>query len=286
MAGAEADLVVANAAVYTMDASRSRARAFAVGNGRFLAVGTNQQAERFAGKTTKTMDLGGKTVVPGFIDAHAHAMDEGGRESWIDLGSTASLGEALGRIRAAAQSAREATWVVAKNWNESKWPDRRYLTRADLDGASMVHPILACRIDMHMASVNSAALRAAGVPVDAAGYADGIVKEEAFGLVRDSVGLDAARLADAFPAVQSRLHGLGITAVHDMVSPPMVEAYQRVRHAGRLTIRALLNPYIEGLDHLARVGLRTGFGDDALRLGPLKAFSDGKIGRASCRERV
>ncbi len=278
MAGTEADLLVVNATVHTMDAKRSRARALAVADGRILAVGTNQQAERFSGKSTKMIDLVGKVVLPGFIDAHTHAMDAGPRSSWVDLGTTASLAEALDRLRTAARSAPPGAWIVAENWNEAKWPERRYLTRTDLDAASPNHPILACRVDMHMGTANTVALRVAEVPVDAPGYTDGLLKEETFGSVRNAIRVDAAALASAFPSVQRRMHALGITSVHDMVSPIMVEAYQRVRAAGGLTLRVLLNPYIEGLDDLVRVGLRPGFGDDYLRLGPLKAFSDGSLG--------
>ncbi len=278
MAGTEADLLVVNATVHTMDAKRSRARALAVADGRILAVGTNQQAERFRGKSTKTIDLAGKVMFPGFIDAHTHAMDAASRNSWVDLGTTASRAEALNRLRTAARSAAPGTWIVAENWNEAKWPERRYLTRADLDAASTDHPILACRIDMHMGTANTVALQTAQVPRDAPGYSDGVVKEETFGFVRDAIRVDAAALAAGFPSVQRRLHALGITAVHDMVGPIMVEAYQKVRASGGLTLRVLLNPYIEALDDLVRVGFRPGFGDEFLRLGPLKAFSDGSLG--------
>lgn len=267
-----------NATVHAMDAKRLRARALAIADGRILVVGTNQQAERFRGKSTKTMDLSEKVVLPGFIDAHTHAMDAGSRGSWVDLGETASLADAVDRLRAHARSTPPGAWIVGWNWNEANWPERRYLARADLDAISADRPILACRIDMHMGTANTAALRSVRLPPDVAGRADGVLKEDAFALVKDATRLDAPTLAAAFPSVQLKLHALGITAVHDMVSPAMVEAYQGVRAAGRLTVRALLNPYVEGLDDLARVGVQTGFGDDLLRLGPLKVFSDGSLG--------
>jgi len=278
MAGVEAELIIVNATVHTMDSKRSRARAFAIVDGRFAAVGTNQQAERVAGKGTRTIDLAGNVVLPGFIDAHTHAMDAAGRDGWIGLRRTASLADALDRLRSAAAGAAPGTWILAEDWDEARWPERRYLTRADLDSVSADLPILACRIDMHMGSANTAALRAAGVRANAPGFGDGILKEETFELLRDAIRPGSADLAARFPSVQARLHALGITAIHDMVSPASVDAYQRVRAAGHLTLRVLLNPYIDGMDSLVDAGLRTGFGDEHLRLGPLKGFSDGSLG--------
>jgi len=109
-----------------MDPARPTARAFAVGGDRILAVGTEASVDRWRGRGTRTWRLRSReTVVPGFIDAHAHLATDAWRRTWLNLTRTASLEETLGRFRARVRRAPRGEWVVARGWDESTWPVKR-----------------------------------------------------------------------------------------------------------------------------------------------------------------
>ena len=186
MAG-DADLLVVGARIFTASSERPWASALAVSGDRLLAVGTEAQAARWAGRRTRRIDAGGRVIVPGFIDAHTHVSDAAGEIGWTDLAGSRSLEDALDRLRIAAAGKRAGEWVVGTGWDEAKWPERRYLTRDDLDRVATDRAVVARRIDGHMGSVNSAALATAqsvvatrGFDVDASGRPTGILKEDAF----------------------------------------------------------------------------------------------------------
>ena len=282
----DADLIV-RGTIFTMVPRRPAAKAMAIGGGRILAVGTEAQADRRRGTRTKTWTLTSRqVVVPGFIDSHAHLATDAWRRTWVDLEGCASLDDALNRLRARVSTARHGEWIVGRGWDESTWPVKRYVTRYDLDRVSASHPILVNRIDGHMCSVNSVALRLSGVAAGDAGVETGpdrqptgVLKEEAAERARDRMEAPAGdALADLLAAAVAHVHALGITSVHDIVRPAHVGAYQILRRQRRLGIRAYLIPYVEHVDPYVAAGLRTGFGDEWLRLGAVKVFADGSLG--------
>lgn len=280
-----ADLVLLDGTVRTMDVAKPLARGIAFGGGRILAVGTSAQAEAWAGKETEVIDLGGKVVVPGFIDAHAHLMESAARAGNPDLGPCGSLAAALDVLRNRVGGALPDEWVVADDWDESRWPEARYLTRSDLDGVSSSVPIAAVRVDRHMASVNSPALDRLMIPpgtrgleTTSSGQPTGVLKEEALEAMWDAVWPTPERLAVNFQEVARRALGLGITSVHDVVGDVEIRAYQIAKASGSLPLRASLMARDPLLPHLATVGLSRGFGDEWLRLGAIKVWSDGSIG--------
>ena len=281
----DADLILVDGAIHTMDPAKPRARGIAIGGGRILAVGTNAQAERWAGKKTEVVELGGKVVVPGFIDAHAHLMESAARVGNVNLGACASIESAVAAIRGRAATAKVGEWVIADDWDESRWPERRYLTGRDLDRASAAMPIVAVRVDRHMAAVNSAALALLRIPpgtrgfdTDRAGHGTGVLKEDALKRMWDLVWPTPERLAENFRRVSRRALSLGITSVHDIVGEDEIRAYQIARKHGRLSLRAHLLARDPLLPHLAGAGLSRGFGDEWLRLGAVKVFGDGSLG--------
>ncbi len=257
----------------------------AVRGDRLLAVGTEDQAGRWAGRATRTLDLRGRVVVPGFIDAHAHLSDRAGELGWTDLTGARSLGDALVRLRKAAARPPNREWAVGTGWDEAKWPERRYLVREDLDRVATDRPVVARRIDCHMASVNSRALALAedlratrGFDVDASGRPTGVLKEEAFAAFQGRFESGEGGIERGLPAVARMAHRLGITSIHDIVGLPAWRAYQRARRSGRLQLRVYAMPRDALLPSLAASGLMTGLGDEWLRLGAIKVFSDGSLG--------
>lgn len=292
MAG-DANVVLVDAKVFTAALDRPWARALAVRDDRIVAVGTNRQAERWAGRRTRTIDLEGRVVVPGFIDAHAHMAHSAAELGWTDLNRVRSLGEAVERLRRAAKKTPAGRWVVGTGWDEARWPEGRFLRREDLDRVSRDHPVVARRIDCHLGSFNSIALErtahlagARGFEVDPSGRPTGILKEDAFGAAFDLFAADSAGIERGLPTVARRAHRLGITAIHDIVGPAAWGAYQRAHRSERLLLRVNAMPKTSLTAPLLGAGLMTGLGDAWLRLGPIKVFADGSLGAhtASLRE--
>src|SRR3990170_715714 len=280
-------VLIVRGTILTMEPRRPVAEAFAVGGGRILEIGTEEQADRWRGKRTKVWTLKDhQVVVPGFIDSHAHLATDAWRRSWIQLEGCGSLEETLDRLRARIPEARQGEWIVGRGWDESAWPVKRYLNRHDLDYVSVSHPVLVNRVDGHMCSVNSVVLRRlgafasdAGVERAPDGTPTGVLKEAAAERAREMMPLPSeAEWADLLERMIAHLHTLGITGVHDIVDDRHMRAYQALRRQNRLAIRAYLCPYDDLLDTLIAGGMQSGFGDGWLRLGPIKVFADGSLG--------
>jgi len=282
---ADADRVFVNGKLFTSNQERPWARAMAIRGERIVAVGTNAHAERWVGRRTTVIDLRGHVVLPGFIDAHAHLADAAGERAWVRLGSRPSLETAVESLRRAAARVSPGSWVFAVDWDESKWPERRYLRREDLDRASRDRRIVAVRVDRHMASLNGAALEAVpdlvaerGYGVDAAGRPTGILAEDALGRLWERVGAPESAIWSGLPAVAKKAQRLGITSIHDIVDLRGWRAYQRAHRSGRLQLRVTAMLRDELLPALTASGVMTGLGDPWLRLGAIKIFADGSLG--------
>ena len=260
----------------------ARAEALALAGAQIAAVGRNKEIQALVGPETETIDLQGRTVLPGFIDAHTHLISTGLLETlYLNLAEARSLAELLEMVRAAARQKAEGEWLVGRRWEESRWPERRYITRADLDRVAPANPVALFRVDGHLLSVNSKALELAELPEhlrDRADLEQGLLWEEAASWLHDRIEPEAEVLERAIAAATERAHSLGITSVHDIVKPGYLRAYQALRGEGGLKLRVYLNLGVEAARPLLATGLRTGFGDEWLRLGGVKLFADGSLG--------
>ena len=281
----DADLVLVDGRVFTSSRERPWARALAVRGDRVVAVGTSRQAEAWAGPRTRVLDLCGRVVVPGFVDAHAHMADAAGEIGWAVLDGARSLEDALGILRSSAVRSPGDAWVVGIGWDESGWPERRYLLREDLDRVATDRRVVAVRRDRHMGSLNSKALEAAepfrgmrGFEVDPAGRPAGVLKEDAFLAFWERIEPSEEAVYAGLGTMARRAHRLGITSIHDIVDLRGIRGYWRARRAGRLGLRVYLVPRDDLLPSLETSGLSTGLGDAWLRLGAIKVFSDGSLG--------
>ena len=281
----DADLVLVDGDIHTMDSKKPRAKAIAFGGSRVLAVGSNAQAERWTGRGTKIVALRGRVVVPGFIDAHAHLMESASRLSNLRLHRCHSSEEVLDVLREGVARAKPGGWVVGDDWDETRWPEPRYLTRDDLDRVSATVPVAAIRVDLHMASVNSAALGILSIPphtrgfeIDPSGHPTGVLKEEALARIWDFIWPSPDRFAKSFLRVARAALALGITTVHDIVNETELRAYQIAKAVGHLPLRVYVMAREPLLPYFAAAGLARRFGDEWLRLGAIKVFSDGSLG--------
>jgi predicted amidohydrolase YtcJ len=294
----QAGLVLHNGNVLTMDPRQPRAQALAIADDRFLAVGSDDDVRNLATGATKVVDLGGRTVVPGFIDAHTHPAAAGRlhlKQVDCDLRSIAEIQAA---VRARARKTPAGAWVLGFKYDDTKTREGRPLTRQDLDEAAPAHPVLITHRGGHTAYVNSLAFQKAGIADTAAdppggrydrdpdGRLSGRVKERAtepFEAVIPSTDTrDGYR--DGVREISRRMSRAGITSVHDAYgTPDDLRAYQDARDAGELSLRVYCLIGSAHLDAMLAAGVRTGLGDEWVRVGALKMTCDGSISERTAR---
>ena len=244
-------------------------------------------------KVDYRVDLKGRTIVPGFVDSHAHVMDLGLATLTLDLTGTRSLDEALQLVREYSARYPNRPWIVGRGWNQLAWGMDRFPTAAELDTVSD-RPVMLMRVDDHAAWVNSAALAAGGISARTADPAGGRIIRKPGSREPAGVLVDAARDALArqvppprpedrdlaFFAAQAALLERGVTAVADMGST--IEdwmTYRRAGDAGRLRIRVI--SYAASVPEMLLIG---GTGptpwlyQDRLRLNGVKLYLDGALG--------
>lgn len=279
-----------NARIYTMDRALPRAEAIAVRDGRILAVGGLEEVREAAGQGARRVDLGGRAVIPGLIDAHIHFLAYARYLTRIDLEGIRSKEEVLEKVAAKARELGPGRWVLGMSWNNNLWSPPDFPTRHDLDRVAPENPVLLDRKDLHSCWVNSLALRRANVTRDTpdppgaaigrdeAGEPNGMLYESAVRLIRQAVDdkeeEDVAILRNALKVVA----GMGVTGMHAPEGPDAFSAYQQLEASGELSVRMVMLLAYAGLDRAIGVGLRTGFGSDRLAIGPVKIFSDGALG--------
>ena len=224
------------------------------------------------------VDLKGRTVFPGFIDAHIHLLHTGLVESGWRIGlMNLSRDEVLEKLAQAAKD-RTGEWVVGSGWDESHWENRQYLSKAELDEASPTTPVLAIRLDGHLLAANSVAMERIPhtAPEDLIEREAGLLREEAVTEMTNSIRPDHAAAVEALDAAARLCHRLGITTVHTMTRLDYFEAFMTRRQQRQLRITICSD--IHSFDKLLAVGLKTGYGDAWLRFGGIKMFADGSIG--------
>ena len=282
--------------ILTMDGSFPRTEVVVVENGRIAAVG--ERALLGAYPDAAVEDLGGRTLLPGFIDAHNHLCIAALHPIWADLSTVADKDALQRALREQAEREPEAAWVRGANWNEAA--TGLVLDRRDLDAIGLDRPVIVAHYTLHQCVVSSRGLDALGIGRttpdppgglivrDADGQPSGLLVERAWSEAHArSVAAyhDAERWADLFAARARVLLQDGITCVHDAACSPSAESVYRTMAAAKaLPISVLVMPHAEAIlmtppaERLE--GPRTGEGDEWLRVGPVKLFADGGIAPA------
>ncbi|ELY58967.1 amidohydrolase [Natronolimnohabitans innermongolicus] len=289
-----ADLLVTNAAVHTLDDPDTVHEAIAVRDGEIVRLGDEYEMRFLEGVGTDVVDCGGRPVLPGFVDAHTHMEQLGQHLVHADLSAADSAADCLEILRAHADAEPDREWILGFGYDESAWTgaDARTepLTRADLDRVSEVRPVVAMRVDLHTASLNSVAVArlADDLPADdlrtAAGEPTGVAVEDAAEAVRRRLTSDREELREVLAAASERAVELGVTCVHDKVrgsAAPRV--YRELAADGDLPLRVRIDYWSDHLEALSEVGLSTNDGDDRVRTGAIKSFSDGSFGSRTAR---
>ena len=292
------DIVLVNGRVLTMDASRPRASAVAITGGRFTDVGDSATIRRLATAGTRVVDLGAKTVVPGFIDTHNHPAVAGRmhlRQVDCDLRSIAAVQAAL-RERAARTPAGQ--WILGFKYDDTKMAEGRAVSRDDLDAVSKELPIRVAHRGGHSAYVNSKALELARITEQSADPKGGRFERDASGrltgrlletgtdpvdeLIPNTFTRDDYR--EGVKLISRMLARAGITSVTDAYgNPGDLQAFQDARDAGELRTRVYCMIGHYALDRMIAAGVRTGLGDEWVRVGAVKATCDGSISERTAR---
>ena len=288
-----ADTVFLDGEVHTLTDPDETHEAVAVRDGEIIRLGSTYDVEFLAGADTEVVDLDGRVLLPGFIDAHTHMETLGRYLVHVDLSAAADLDAAVSLLREHARETdapADSEWVLGYGYDESTWPSDRYLDKEDLDAVSEDRPVVAFREDMHVASVNSVVLERyedemAEADVQSEDAAPtGVLVEEAVDVLYDAVSPDAAETGRLLTAAQARANELGVTGVHDMVRGSYAPAvYRDMDLAGELSMRVRLNYWADHLDALIETGLRTNHGSEMLRTGAVKTYTDGSFGGRTAR---
>jgi len=280
-------LIVINGNVLTQDDSLPTAEAFAIKDGRFVAVGSNADVQNLAVAGTEVVDAAGATVLPGFIDAHSHPSGAGLnalKNVDTNLGSIARIQEAL---RARAAETPHGEWIVGYMYDDTKQEEGRPVNRLDLDAVSTEHPIVVGHRGGHTGVYNSMAFATAGVTVDTPdpfgghfyredGELTGKVAERARGVFNVSTTSTREERAAGVALICRQMNAHGLTSVHQAgTGSAAFTAYQDAREAGDLTFRVYAMARGGTFPSLNRAGIRTGFGDELLKVGPVKFAADG-----------
>jgi len=280
---------VYNAHIYTLDPDHPTASALAIENGRIVWVGNNDQVSQRNRPDGSTWDAGGQPIIPGLTDAHIHLENYALGLDKVDC-ETSTRDKCLGRVAERALSVPNGEWILGHGWNQNDWPEG-FGSAADLDVVAPHNPVYLTAKSMHAGWANTAALRAAGITPQTPDTADGriahdengepsgILYEGAMRLLSNAIPVPTiSQVVEAIRTVQPKLWQMGLTGLHDFDQARCFAALQILKAGGALRLRVVKGIPLEGLSYAVKLGLRTGFGDDFLRIGSIKAFADGALG--------
>ena len=289
-----ADLIVTNARIYTVDEGRPVAEAMAIRGGRIDFIGSVRGALAHRGSATRVLDLAGRTVIPGMVDAHAHLRGLGEALRTVDLTGTRSYDEVIARVAARAKELPAGSWVLGRGWDQNDWADTRFPTHEALSRAVPGHPVFLERVDGHAAIANARAMQAANLSATATDPAGGRIERMAGGapsgvFVDDAMGL----VAQAIPALtRAEVRALtiaaireanrwGLTGIHDAgVSRETIDVYESLAAEGKYDLRnyVMISSEDSTIDHYLRRGPQNGLHEGRLWIRSIKISADGALG--------
>jgi predicted amidohydrolase YtcJ len=293
-ASATADLILTNARIYTADDTRPVVEAVAVAGGRVLFAGNASGAMALKGAATRVLDLGGRTVIPGMVDAHAHVSGLGDALHIVDLTGTTSYDEVVARVAERAKRTPRGQWVLGRGWDQNAWGDTRFPTHDKMSVAVPDNPVYIVRVDGHAGLANSKAMQAAGVNAatqdpsgghierTADGSPAGVFVDNAQGLVRRAIPRQTrdevkTSIVDAVHEAQR----WGLTGAHDAgAGETELGVYEELAKSGQLKFRiyAMISDNAATIDAWFKRGpLMDGY-NGTLWVRSIKLYADGALG--------
>ena len=289
-----ADLVVTNARVYTADDARPLVEAFAVRGGRVVFTGSAREAKALTGANTRVVDAGGRTVIPGMVDGHAHFAGLAQKLRSVDLVGTKSLTEVIERVVERAKRTPKGSWIIGRGWDQNAWGNTAFPTHEALSAAAPDHPVILERVDGHAAYVNAAAMQLAGLTAttkdpsggkiirDAKGNPTGVLIDRASNLVESKVPpLSRDEMRAALKDAVARMHSLGLVGMHDAgASRENIDLFEAMAQQGDLNLRlyVMIGDDAKALEHYFQVGPRSALYDGQVWVRAVKLYADGAMG--------
>ena len=289
-----AELILTNTRIYTVDDARPVAEAMAVGGGRVLFTGSSRGAMALKGPSTRVIDLAGRTVIPGMVDAHAHLFGLGMALRNVDLVGTTSYDEVIARVARRAKELPTGAWIIGRGWDQNDWGDTRFPTHEALSRAVPNHPVLLERVDGHASLANARAMQLAGVTAQSRDPEGGRLERSATGdptgvfvdNAQDLVGTkvppptrDESR--QAILAAIKEANRWGLTGIHDAGEPrAAIELYEELAKAGQYELRnyVMIADDSAALAYYLPRGPRSALYDGHLWVRSIKLYADGALG--------
>ncbi len=289
----EIDLVVKNAFIVTMNKKQPQAEALVVNGGKIIAVGSNSEISKKYPKAKKILDLKGKFLCPGFNDTHTHLLSMASKAKDVSLDKVQSPKEALEKIEERVKVTPKGKWIFGDRWDESNWEEKRYLTLAELDEIAPANPLYIRRVCGHMAVVNSLGLKELEISWDEPDLEIDQETKKPTGVIASPLSHRVANnpklkktqddFDEAIPIANELANSLGITSITDNLPIMCVKSYISARIKNQLTVRVNMNVPQDSFDHYLEAGLKSGFGDEILKLGGVKIFTDGSLGARTAK---
>lgn len=294
----KADVVFLNGEVITVNALDEIAEAVAVKDNKIIAVGFNEDIESYIGQNTEVIDLNGKSLIPGFIDAHLHLTIYGTNMLGVSCAAPhiRSLKDLFMDLKKRAEETKEGEWVRAWGFNEHNMEEKRFPTRGELDQITKNHPIVITRMCNHISVVNSKALEIADINEETTDPDGGIIERDNQGLLTgkliENAHMELFRVASFTDKELQKAHRLasdtfvrhGITSIHDAggygSGPDIIRMMQKGIQSGDIKVRiyALIGSLTDSegfIQKMVDAGIVTGLGDEKFKIGPAKLFTDG-----------
>lgn len=288
----QADLLIYNATIYTVDSAFSTAKAMAVKDGKIIAVGKSADLEKeFEAK--EKLDATGKFIYPGFIDAHAHFVGYGMSLQRVDLTGTSSWKECIERVKVFANENKEG-WITGRGWDQNDWDMKEFPNNETLDTLFPDRPVLLTRIDGHAAIANTKALELAGIKAgdtltggeieEMEGTLTGILIDNAIDLVSAKIpGANEEQFKKALQAAEQNCFAMGLTTIDDCgLGYVSVDRIKELQAKGDLKMRlyVMLSDEKANYDYAAKNGM---IKTDRLNVRSFKVYGDGALGsRGAC----
>lgn len=299
-----ADLILTNGKIITVDGVNSVVEAVAIKDGKVIATGLSEEINQLSGSKTMVIDLKGKTAMPGIIDSHTHPSHIAARYLEVDCRAppVKNIPEILEKIQNKAEQLAPGGWIRGANFNDSKLEEKRHITRWELDKAAPSNPVFIIADTGHQALANSEALEMAGINKDAPdpqggeidrdaeGLPTGLLYENAVSLVRDLIPeYSIEALKESYINVVKKFSEWGITTTHNASSHKNgIRAYKQLLDEGTRQLRMRLMVSVnrekpgDVLDALELAGIESGLGDDWLQVMSVKIMGDGSGAGGTC----
>jgi predicted amidohydrolase YtcJ len=296
-------LVLLHGKIWTVNKAQPQADALAIWRDRIVAVGSSSEIRAHIGPHTRTIDLNGRRVVPGFYDSHLHLLGSGQRLSEVALKDAPDEAEFGRRLREFDRKLPRDRWLLGGEWDHDRTFAGQLPTAEQIDKYVLQRPVFLQRYDGHMGVVNSRVLKLAGITAQTPDPPGGVIYRKAgtrepTGLLRDNAmdlvvplipAPSDAEIAEAVRAALDEARRSGVTSAQDMdgsgaaTRRKLFRLYQELARSGQLTCRIDLRWPLADWKQLAQLGVESGFGDDWVKIGGVKGFVDGSLGSSTAK---